>query len=223
MSWAVVGPTGEGVYWPDGGYDRWKERAQAYYDNEMSDAEKIRLGQEDKLSFYEMSRKYTANLGWLDAFECPDEYGTFSKVKNLASMINTNNRLFLVDEALKEVIDRLELGKHQFWPIKITMPKGVEYPKRYYGMVVHTHLDAFLPERSDPDCFRIGKVSHSPRSTTKAGFAGLAMSLDVIGDSHIWQESKFGENPRFFLSDRLKDEIDRAGLKIPKHLQLTDV
>ena len=63
MSWAVVGPTGEGIYWPRGHYDQWDIRAQAYYDNEMSDAEKSRLGQENGLSFYEMSRKYTENLG----------------------------------------------------------------------------------------------------------------------------------------------------------------
>ena len=41
-----------------------------------------------------------------------------------------------VSEPLKDIIEALEPGVHFYWPIRMTGPKGVEYPVRYYGMQI---------------------------------------------------------------------------------------
>jgi hypothetical protein len=57
--------------------------------------------------------------------------------KSLGSLVLLPDRLLAVDATLKEIIEGLEQGVHQFWPLRIIMPKGNELPVPYYGMVIH--------------------------------------------------------------------------------------
>ena len=43
---------------------------------------------------------------------------------------------------MKRAIENLEPGVHQFqfWPIRIVMPKGREYPVPFYGTVIRRFL-----------------------------------------------------------------------------------
>ena len=54
-----------------------------------------------------------------------------------------------MDKALKDIIETLEPGVHQFWPIRIQTYKGIDHPTPYFGFVVGSFLDAFSPEHSD--------------------------------------------------------------------------
>ena len=136
MVWGIEMPGSFGDFFPDGEYVGYDERLKAYYDNEMSDAEKAAMGMQDRLLLSRFSTKFTADKGPLKPHDCPKEFKTITSYKSLASLIKLNERLPAVDRNLKDSIERLEPGVHQFWPIKITMPKDKEYPVQYYGMVI---------------------------------------------------------------------------------------
>lgn len=149
MAWGSVEPGSFGDFFPNGNYVGWKEQLRDYYQNEMSSAEKAEMEMEERILFSKFSGKFTKDRGPLKPQERPTEFRTVATHKSLASLIILNSRLLAVDASLKEVIETLEPGVHQFWPIRITMPKGKEYPVQYYGMVIRRFLDSFLPDQSE--------------------------------------------------------------------------
>lgn len=149
MVWGIASPTGFGDYFPGGDYVGWEECLKDYYDSEMSDAEKAEMGMEDRILYSKFSSKFIADKGPLKPHERPTEFRTRETRKSLASLIELSDQLLAVDEMLKGVIEGLEPGVHQFWPIRIVMPTGKEYPVRFYGMVIRQLLDSFSPEQSE--------------------------------------------------------------------------
>ena len=148
MAWGVMEPYGLGQYYLECDLPGWDEKIRDYYINEMSDDEKRRLGMEDGLHYSRFASKYDGRMGPLEDYALPSDVQTVRGFKELPSMV-TLGSLFLVDEPLKAIIEAIEPNKPQFWPMKITMPKGKEYPVPYYGMIILQSRDSFLPEQSE--------------------------------------------------------------------------
>ncbi len=129
-----------------------------------------------------------------------------------------------VAEPLRDIIERLEPGVHQFNPIRVLLPKGVAHPVPHFMMVVGRWLNAFRLEESDPGCVDVS-ASNSVSvggAATKEKFAGVAMANSEIGDAHLWCEREL-RGPTFCMSDRLKDEVTKAGLRLPPHYKMKSV
>lgn len=228
MAWALMEPQGMGDFFPRGKYVGFEETLKEYYENEMSDAEKKEMGIEDVISYSRFSRKFSGNFGALKPHEMPKEYAVLENYKKLGSIIQLGERLHAVDETLKSIITRLEPDVHQFWPIRITLRKGQDYPVPYYGMVIRRFLNSFVVEKSAPGSWRkLGggdhRVLYVPYSANKACCAGLALSQAAIGDAHLWRETMLDPGPNIFFSDALQAEIKSAGLRITRHYKLKDV
>jgi hypothetical protein len=98
-------------------------------------------------------------VGWKEgiklyfAEECLPSKGRRSTLmerpKSLGSLIILNDRLLAVDATSQGIIETLEPGEHQFWPIRITLRNGNEYAVPYYGMIIRRFIDSFAPEQSD--------------------------------------------------------------------------
>lgn len=215
-------PQGFGDYWPDGEFVGWKEPLKNYYDTEMPHEKKVAMGMTKRIYYSEFSKKFADNLGRLDDVECPKEFRTIKTYKNLADLIATANRLLAVSEALKDLIEGLEPGVHQFWPLKITSRKGQVYPVNYYGMVVGRFLDSFDYEQCRKENWYCSNDSYVPLPTTKKAFAEMAMSAKVIGGAHLWRERKV-YNPPIYFSDELQDRIEQAGLRLYRRYKLKEV
>ncbi|WP_423992736.1 imm11 family protein [Halocynthiibacter sp.] len=180
---------------------------------------------EQRVDFYHFSQKYVKDLGPLEDYAQPKELKTLKVHKELASLIMMKNQLIAVDETLRDIIEDLEPGVHQFWPMKITMPKDQTYPVPYYGMVIHTHLASFRLEGSDPASARPDAYAGEGVdviSTSRSALAGLAMSREAADGKHIWRE-KHILRPWLFMSDELVARIKDAGLKMPKHYPMKAV
>lgn len=223
MAWGSVEPGSFGDFFPNGNYVGWKEQLRDYYQNEMSSAEKAEMEMEERILFSKFSGKFTKDRGPLKPQERPTEFRTVATHKSLASLIILNSRLLAVDASLKEVIETLEPGVHQFWPIRITMPKGKEYPVQYYGMVIRRFLDSFLPDQSESGSwYKAESGLYFVALPKKQLYGGLALSRDVIGTNHLWREHKL-RNPVVFYSDALQAELGRRILRIPKHYKLREI
>lgn len=221
MVWALVRP-GLGDFFPPGDLIGWDEAIEAYYKTEMPEEDKIAMGIEKNLIYTPFTQKFSKDMGKLAPQELPNEFRTHKTERNLASFVKLGFQA--VDEELKTIIERLEPGVHQFWPMKVSMPNGQEYPKKYYGIVIHRHLKSFLPEKSDRESwmggeFYPGKIGYNTRADSKATYAGIALSKDIIGSAHLWREKELTD-PNVFISDELQAEIKKADLRIPRHYKV---
>ncbi len=226
MVWGMEEASGFGDYFLDGDYIGYKEAIESYYINEMSDAEKVSLGVQDRLKYSKFSAKFTTDLGALKPHEWPKEFRAEKTYKNLGSLVKLTSRLLAVDGALKEIIENFEPDTHQFSPIKITMPKGVEYHKQYYAMVISKFHDSFSPKLSGEGSY--GEMSVSERifyyvkRSEKRFYSDLALRREVFGHSHLWREVNLLQ-PALYFSDDLHAKIMDKGLRVPKTYQLKEV
>jgi hypothetical protein len=180
---------GSGMYGPHGTFPGEMERLDSL-GRTLSDAERAKLTHHDYgFAIYERLLK---DMGPLADHELPRKFVASECPKALGSLIKLAWTR-AVDGSLKDIIERLELGVHQFWPLQIVMPNGDEYPVQYYGMMVLRHLGSFRPDQSDPNCFLGEEVvpgirSYSSYGVSKKINAGIAMSKAVFNGSHIWRE-----------------------------------
>lgn len=169
----------------------------------------------------------------IEPHEIPQAFRTKSSYSNLASLISLRGFL-AVDQQLKEIIERLEPGVHQFFPIQITMPRERAYPKPYFLLVIGQFLEGFRPEQSPPEvldknyrltCWR--RTDWSDKLVFDIRFNStccphLAFSRSAIGGAHLWRERRALMN-NILISDALQAEIAAAKLRIWKHWRVKEV
>jgi len=231
MTWAMMLPRGFGDFWPLGQMTDARGKAEAQFNSALSQEERVEMpegvhSQGVQAILANASRKCEMDLGALEPYEQGEVFETDKTEKSLASLIKLSNGLLAVDDPLKAIIEDLNPGVHQFWPLEIKMPKGKVYPTQYHALVVRRYLDSFTPKQSEPHSWRqMGRGSHYMvvRYPKKKEIMGLALAEEKIGSSHLWRE-RFLSAPEIFFSDLLKKRIDEAGLRIPKeHYKVQDV
>lgn len=157
MAWALVEPNGFGEFFPNGDQVGWDEQIKRYFEEEMSAEQRAAYDNWD-VSFREgVSRKFTQDLGPLEPHERPSQFRLEKTRQSIGSLILLPNRLLAVDDTLRQIIEGFEPGVHQFWPMKISVPKGETYPAAYFGMIIRRFIDSFVPDQS------IGYLAHGER------------------------------------------------------------
>ena len=229
MVWGVVQPSGFGDFRPEGNFVGWEERLDAYYHKELADGPlKAHM---PRASFYR-SRvlwKFLYELGKLiDGLrverplphEWPEEYRTAKTHDKLGALIEIDGFL-AVEERLKALVEEIEPGVHDFRPIRITVPRGKDYPVPYHVLLISQFRDSFKPELSVEGAW-YGKPGDYTVHDEKKAFAGAAMSSDATVGAHLWRERHL-DRPKFCISDELQDAIAKAGLRMMKHYKMKSV
>lgn len=250
MVWGMMMPSGFGDFWPMGEpegvirldkpfEDLWNARLKDHYIAQTSEGRRalIDIDEESNGSYaYFVSSKFNDELGTrpepdlppltpIKPHEVPQFYQTQKGYKTLGSYIELSGLSCAVDETLKNIIERLEPGVHQFFPIEIRMTRGKIYPSQYYILVIGQYFDSFSPEESKkgslsdygPDYPNEYKPPHS-----KADVTGRALSKAKFGKAHLWRERRI-RGLLTCLSDELVAAIAEAGLRIPKHYKMMEV
>ncbi len=223
MTWGLLEPTGFGEFFLEGDYTGWDERLRDYYERDMPAEEKAGMGMEERVLFSKFSSKFVQDRGVLQPHECPVEFASEQSRTTLGSLLKLSDRLLAVDEQLKDVIEGLEPGVHQFWPIRITMPGDKEYPTQYHGLRIGRFLDGFISAKSDPGSWREKTAGrYTVNIPKKKFFNGLAVSVEASGFAHLWRDTRLFK-PQVFFSDTMEAEISRLGLRLPKYYRMKEV
>jgi hypothetical protein len=220
MVWAWVAPGSFGDFFPNGDYVGWEEGIKRYFDEEMSAEQRAAFDNSHVRYGGQAARKFTEDMEPLEPHERPSEFRLMERPKSLGSLIKLNDRLLAVDATLQEIIETLEPGVHQFWPLRITLRKGQEYPVAYYGMIIRRFIDSFAPKQSDVR--QEGGSAFFVNGPYKKDYGNLTVSKSVVAGAHLWHERRL-LTPDVFFSDDLQAEITRRGLRIPKHHQLKGI
>ena len=231
MVWGMNLPEKFGEFWPEGDfeYDRqkresgWRERLIAHYLAQPRQEQKrlFDYGDEIDASGYAgyaigkfsgeagtVSPHFTDRppIGVIEHHEPPQTFDTEKTYKALGSLVALNSGLLALDDELKAIIERLEPGMHQFFPIKIIMPGGVVFPNSYYVLIVGQYFSSFSREEN-----------HQPTKNR----SDYQFAKAIFGEGHLWRDRLVPAINCF--SDELMAEIDKAGLRLPKHYKMKEV
>ncbi len=247
MVWGMSLPSSFGEFFLDGSFEGeardpsrsgWRDRLNQYYYNELSPEEQKALYAGAPGTSYPgfVVGKFVSEIGTkkgpdyppfngIAAQEAPRSFIIERGGKSIGSLFTPGDRILVVEEALKAIVERLEPGAHEFFPIKIRRRNGEDYPKIYYILVVRQYFDSFLREKSKEGSFRdygpeYPNSYEPPRSD--GSIKGLAFSKAKFGNAHLWRDRSFQEWLTCF-SDELIAEITKAGLRMPKHYRMMEV
>ena len=229
-------PEGFGEFWPSGGFEfdavkrksGWASRLNAYYFQQNPEAQttlgagRIMIGDYGFFVNGKFANEVGTSLGRdpplspIQGHEAPRTFDTEKGQKTLGSLIMLNDSILAADDAFKSIIHRLEPGIHQFFPIEIRMPRGKILLDQYHVLVIGRYFDAYSQNDTE-----FGSVHEYPTGvvqvdTSKSGLNGLAVRKSVFSNAHLWRDRRFKADLTCF-SDELMAEIDKVGLRLPKH------
>lgn len=236
MAWAVSLKSEFGQFFPSGDYPELRDRLQIYFNQEMPPEDKAVFGHKVDYTYW-VFEKFVKELGILHPgdravltapqdHEWPRAFQAKRKIRSLGSLFKTTNKVLAVDEAMKDLIEGLEPGVHQFRPITILQPNSETFPGSYFTMIVGRFCDSFIPDlETEGDLWKqlsyvdenkvrqfTGTYLHYAQNAES--FARLSLSRVATNGAHLWRESSL-RGPDFFVSDSLQDAIKRAKLKVP--------
>jgi hypothetical protein len=235
MVWAISMPSDFNDFFPDGNYVGFKESLHKHFaENMVTEERAVFDGNQAKYVLYvgekfrsELGSRYSSDyppVSSIEKHEVPECFETEKRYTSLGSLVKLTIRFLAVDDALKEIIEKLEPGKHQFFPIKILMPKGEIYPKRYFVMRIGQWLDSLSSTESKSEVLqKDGENGHYFLfAPTKKYIEGLALSKAAINQVDLWRD-RFLSDELIFISDALQNAIGEAGLHMPKHFRVMEV
>ncbi|WP_299946834.1 DUF1629 domain-containing protein [uncultured Ruegeria sp.] len=222
MTWGVLFPYGSGDYSPEAAdFADYEEKIERHFNEVLTDKERAEYDDWVVKFRSKIGRKYSSKGAIFEDFEKPTQLVLPRTPRNLASLFFVNRGFMIVEEALKGIIEGLEPSVHQFWSVDVQLPRGKTPDKSYFFMVIGQYLDAFLPEKSIEGAWRRAGAFYNAAWSDKKHCNGLALSAKVIRGAHLWRDEKLA-NPEFFISDALKSEIDKTGLRFLKHYNLIE-
>ncbi len=246
MVWGLCLPDGFGDGWPEGSFESdpkvsdrgWYERLKAHYLEQDPDTQKRLYGGEldeyglsypgyVKRKFYnEVGSKYNQYkppYSEIEGHEPPMFFHTRRGHKELFSLVAMGGTYPTVDEDLKSIIETIEPGVHQFYPLEIRMPANKIYPKQYHTLVIGAFLDSFDFAQTKEGAAHSPDPGRFNLDTTKKAMAGAAFRKSEFDGHHLWRERTFRSQILCF-SDEMRDAIVQAGLKMPrKFYQMLEV
>lgn len=151
-----------------------------------------------------------------DPADVKTEFWLTSRQKTLADFLPVVAR-WGVSAEFREVVEALEPGLHQFFPIMIRRPNGKPIerldgrevgPGHYFIMNPLVRINSLLPE----EC--IGKQGQRRTTLNEVlrTVDDLCVSLAVIAGRHLWVDAYFGGG-QLFVSDAFLAAIEEKGLK----------
>lgn len=129
--------------------------------------------------------------------------------KSWPDSFRITNSLLVVRDPVRSVIEELDPGKHQFFPVAFQTKRGKEIEGPWFIMFVHAKQDSIVMERS-----RINKSISAPDKLNS--FYSSTTSKDIVvaparqSGLNLWSEQKFRRS--LLGSDELMARLDEEKL-----------
>jgi len=103
----------------------------------------------------DIGNQFTFYITWKDGKhkllpnKLPKKLVLRKTVKNLRDAFRSINGISLVSDSLRDVIETLDPGLHQFFPIQVEFPRGKVVEKKYNVIIVRETKKTIIPELSE--------------------------------------------------------------------------
>jgi len=134
----------------------------------------------------------------------------------------TNNGLHFVSGRAKDVIEALDPGIHQFFPLSLQTKRGIEIEGPWFAMNVHAKQDSVVLEKSSYQ-----KLDHRPDELNSFYLGSRTRTKDIVVDParhsrlNLWREQRFVGS--LLGSDELVEQIKAQKLKFFRAFKVTDL
>lgn len=112
---------------------------------------------------------------------------------------------FLVPEAFRDILESLEPGVHDFYPVELVWTDGTSAGTRYWFYPQH-RIDAADREKTTYD---LGGVLWDLDSNESGK---LVFSRKAIGDCHSWIDKLIPASRCVFVSEEFRRQLEAAGI-----------
>ncbi|WP_284164509.1 hypothetical protein [Frigidibacter sp. SD6-1] len=117
------------------------------------------------------------------------------------------NEYLCVTGKMAQFLRQFDLGSAGLYPIKLISEKDPEaYPEPFYILGLSERKQALVPEKSGPLTFLLG----SYRKPIGEQDDYLALNRNALTGPDLWTDPSI--RPMFFVSQRLHDALEKAGL-----------
>lgn len=225
MAYGFDTPSTFGRFWPDFEFPDHDAAVAALFErlktrNEMEHKFLQDFGQSISYEFHYGSKSILEELQ-------PRVLQLEKSYKALGDIFNIGYGLAISSE-VRALVEELEPGRHQTWPLEVLQPSGEPYSKDYHFLRIRSRLDAWNKEKSDPACYKKTGHLYKIKGLPERSAGGIALSQDVISNHHIWRHdvsSRAGALSAFdyYVSDELKAALTKAKLKTPKLMKMMEV
>ncbi len=245
MVWAMRLPNDFGKYWPGGSFeksdgDSWYSHLRARFQNVLTDEEKAKYnlqGEEWAAGLYKSSvvdgftREYGTRMNEMSPIlraiepdEAPKSFFLRGASKKYGGLISLSNRIIAGSSKLVELLERLEPGVHQFFPIELKAKDGRLLSSDYHTIVIRNYRDSFVsdPEKLAEDFSYYSNPNSTALVRDARQYRKFRFEREKILGAHLWRERFFNEKLTFF-SDELHRLIIESELDLPKLHQMTGV
>lgn len=235
MVWMMSLPEGFGEFWPDGDFEDgdnsdavgWTGRLKAHIKNLPAEQRIELMPSGDWFDYgYFVSTKFITEVGEKAAVdlppvtpvlehEAPRTFHTKKTYKELGDLLMLNDRILAVSADLKAIIENMEPGNHQFFPIDIIQPRSA-YPRQFFTIVITNHRNSFRDPSGLMSRWSDGRFQFS--NVNKKEAAQCCFESREFAGAHLWYERLLNANLVLF-SVKLAAHIQDAGLRTPKIYQ----
>lgn len=146
-------------------------------------------------------------------YEKAPKYVIVEKSKpELPDMFWGSSSLLIVSGAYHDIIERLDPGLHQMWPIEVRRKRKEPYAGRWYGLSIRPRATSIQVDGSDTYIAKGSKSLGIPdRIVLKDSFK-VSVRSDRLPDANLWWDDGI-DQPVILCSDALHDAVVEAGLK----------
>lgn len=126
--------------------------------------------------------------------------------------------VFDVSDRIKAVVEALEPGVHDFYPLELLLPDGTPWREPYWLWRVSRAVAGVIVELSPPNKwmnfspdFMVEHPNSPPPLSIGVAMPSDVLDADAIAGYHAWTE-KYDPRKQVYFSDTLVDALKRAKL-----------
>lgn len=222
MAWGIFDPVGMGDFAPEGAdFQDQDAKLRAAFD-QMTEAEKAAFDNRFAKFRYSVALKFRSGDVPLADFEKPTRVRIARTPRALGSIFSIVGDVLIVEQAVRDAIEDLEPGRHQFWNVELVLPKDKREGRRWNVLVIGNTIPAFRRDKTDPSAVATeGGGSVILNRTQKACDAAMLDAAEIDG-RHLWKDPGVID-PGLFVSDQLMARLEAADLRLPRHLRFSEI
>ncbi|KQP13935.1 DUF1629 domain-containing protein [Methylobacterium sp. Leaf93] len=199
-------------------------RGDLEYKLGKTEIEYVEGDREALIAFFDQTRAYPGTIiraSWVSGTWFPSEKIPrrlrLTRGRRMYDWLNLQGTGTLVSSRLKDAVEELDPGRHQFFPVTVEDKNGAAVAGEFFIFNVVGRIEAIIEERSNLRASGRGQVENWGYERC-VGPWQCALDAAVIGNRACWVDQRYTQ--RWFISDRLAallQERQLNGYELSEH------